>query len=93
MSSAVAKALIDKELLEEKQEEMYRDPLAGRTFTPDTPLVLTDMQQAAIEPILEKVKEEKAETFLLHGITGSGKTEIYLQSISEVLKKDRKPLC
>ncbi|OES43662.1 primosomal protein N' [Domibacillus iocasae] len=92
MSSAVAKALIDKELLEEKQEEMYRDPLAGRTFTPDTPLVLTDMQQAAIEPILEKVKEEKAETFLLHGVTGSGKTEIYLQSISEVLKKGQEAI-
>lgn len=92
MSSAVAKALIDKELLEEKQEEMYRDPLAGRTFTPDTPLVLTDIQQAAIEPILEKVKEEKAETFLLHGVTGSGKTEIYLQSISEVLKKGQEAI-
>ncbi|WP_046175103.1 primosomal protein N' [Domibacillus indicus] len=92
ISSAVAKALIDKGLLEEKKEERYRDPLAGRTFTPDKPLPLTKTQKAAIEPILEKINEGRTETFLLHGVTGSGKTEIYLQSISEVLKKGQEAI-
>lgn len=92
ISSAVAKALIEKGLLQEKQEEIYRDPLAGRIFDPDQPLVLTQTQQAAIEPILQKIEENRAETFLLHGVTGSGKTEIYLQSISEVIKKGQEAI-
>lgn len=92
ISSAVAKALIEKGLLLEKQEETYRDPLAGRTFEPDQPLDLTPTQRAAIEPVIENIKENKAETFLLHGVTGSGKTEIYLQSISEVIQKGQEAI-
>lgn len=92
ISSAVAKALIEKGLLAEKQEETYRDPHAGHQFTPDKPLALTDKQQAVITPILKKINEEVLETFLLHGVTGSGKTEIYLQAISRVIEKGQEAI-
>src|SRR5699024_8031009 len=41
----------------------------------------------AIKPIHEAIKDEQNETFLLYGVTGSGKTEIYLQAIEKVINK------
>ncbi|OAH53714.1 primosomal protein N' [Domibacillus aminovorans] len=92
MSSATAKSLLGKGWIEEKQEEMYRDPHSGRHFEPDKPLKLTENQQEAIEPILATINDGTTETFLLHGVTGSGKTEIYLQSISQVIEKGQEAI-
>src|SRR5690606_2432887 len=49
-------------------------------------------QQRAIEPILAAIENEENRTFLLHGVTGSGKTEIYLQSIAAVLQKGKEAI-
>ena len=38
------------------------------------------------------IDEEKQETFLLHGVTGSGKTEVYLQTIEAVLQQDKQAM-
>ena len=65
--------------------ETYRDPFANREFATTTALALNPEQLAATEAILAAAKSERPETFLLEGITGSGKTEVYLQSIAEVL--------
>ncbi|OLN22834.1 primosomal protein N' [Domibacillus antri] len=92
ISSATAKALIEKGYLQEKQEEMYRDPHSGQDFESDTPLVLTENQKEAITPILDAINEGTSGTFLLHGVTGSGKTEIYLQSISRVIEKGQEAI-
>ncbi|OMP68551.1 primosomal protein N' [Domibacillus epiphyticus] len=92
ISSATAKSLIEKGFLEEKQEEMYRDPLGGQHFEPDKPLMLTENQQKAIRPILDNLNAGTSGTFLLHGVTGSGKTEIYLQSISRVIEKGQEAI-
>ncbi len=80
------KALVSKSILKEEEVELYRDPYKGRHFKPSSPLELTDLQQNAIEPILESIENRSHETFLIHGVTGSGKTEIYLQSIHQVLE-------
>ena len=49
-----------------------------------TPLTLTAAQQRAFETIREAIRAERHQVFLLHGVTGSGKTEVYLQAIQEV---------
>ncbi|MFH1563925.1 MAG: primosomal protein N' [Nitrospirota bacterium] len=56
------------------------------------PLKLTQEQAQALEIITPYIKKHQFKVFLLHGITGSGKTEIYLQAISEVLKGENPPL-
>jgi primosomal protein N' (replication factor Y) len=50
---------------------------------------LTDAQRAALEPILAAVRAHQASRFLLHGVTGSGKTEVYLRAVSEALAGGR----
>ncbi|WP_445488344.1 primosomal protein N' [Niallia sp. 03133] len=86
-SNSVVKGLIEKGVLAEKELEIYRDPYKERAFERTSPLLLKEEQQLAIEPILDTVNRNKHEVFLLYGVTGSGKTEVYLQSIDKVLKK------
>ncbi len=57
----------------EKQEEATK------------PHVLNEDQQKALDSIVQALREEKAPTFLLHGATGSGKTEVYIRAIEEVV--------
>lgn len=72
--------------LELVEVEVKRDPYAYHTFKPSQPLVLNDEQQAACQAITTHIHQQQHKTFLLQGVTGSGKTEVYLQGIAEALK-------
>lgn len=74
------------------EEETYRDPFENHEFKQTEAFTLNASQTAAITPILAAAKENRAETFLLKGITGSGKTEVYLQTIAETLKDGKSAL-
>ncbi|MBB6443785.1 primosomal protein N' (replication factor Y) [Bacillus benzoevorans] len=89
ISSSVLKSLIDKGWVEETVKEVYRDPYEDRIIQKTEPLKLTNEQSAAIGPILSSIEGEKHEVFLLYGVTGSGKTEVYLQSIQKVIAQGR----
>ncbi|OZM58543.1 primosomal protein N' [Lottiidibacillus patelloidae] len=86
------KALVNKQLLIEKEVEVYRDPFQEREFTKSNPLPLTTEQAKVLEPILTSIEDKKHETFLLHGVTGSGKTEVYLQAIDKVLRDGKEAI-
>lgn len=70
-----------------------RDPLAGRKILPSSPLALTDEQTAAKALIRaamdEAVVGNRPQPVLLHGVTASGKTEVFLQCIADALAKGR----
>lgn len=71
------------------EKEAYRDPFADREFETTTALALNDEQELAVNTILNSVNSEQSQTYLLEGITGSGKTEVYLQVIAEVLQQGK----
>lgn len=86
-SNGTIKSLIEKGILAEKDEEIYRDPYENRIFEKTEPFKLTDEQAAALKPINQSIEDSSHEVFLLYGVTGSGKTEIYLQAIDTVIQK------
>ena len=93
LTAAVLNSAVKKGWLKKKAVEVYRDPLAG--FKDDekpAPIKLNDKQQHALDEIAKAIDEKKAETFLLEGITGSGKTEVYLHAISKALAQGRTAL-
>lgn len=85
-------ALVKKGILSEISEDVYRDPYKHKTFQRTNPLPLTVEQKKAIDPILESIETNVHKTFMLYGVTGSGKTEIYLQSIHEVIQTGKEAI-
>jgi len=87
-NKSVADVLIGKGLVTLQQIEVKREPISYQGITPSSPLKLTAAQESAFNCIREAMRKEKAQpnVFLLHGVTGSGKTEIYLQALDEVVK-------
>jgi len=90
-SASTVKAVISRGLVELQQIEVKREPISYQGITPSEPLTLTDAQKSAFQSIqsslLQVVKGQASPAiFLLHGVTGSGKTEIYLQALAEVVK-------
>jgi primosomal protein N' (replication factor Y) len=68
-----------------------RDVLGARVER-DQPHELTSDQSLALEKIAEAVRTESSDRFLLHGVTGSGKTEVYLRAVREALDRGRQAL-
>lgn len=92
VTAGTVKALADKGLITLEDVEVFRDPYRGRHFTPSAPLALTPEQQAVYRSIVRKLDERKHGAFLLHGVTGSGKTEIYLQTIQRCMDQERQAI-
>ena len=88
---AQLRSLITRGLVETFEREAPRNVL-GPPVAPEAPLPLTDDQIQVLEPIARCVREGKSRTFLLHGVTGSGKTEIYLRAVHAALEAGRQAL-
>ncbi|MDT8899287.1 primosomal protein N' [Thermanaerothrix sp. 4228-RoL] len=89
--------LAEMGLIRLSETEVWRDPLEGIAAVdePTAPLNLTSDQQRALEVILECLhlsEEATKKPILLFGVTGSGKTEIYLQSVAEALVQGKQAL-
>ncbi len=86
-------ALAKRGLVQLGKAEVWRDPLERMEFVASQPPELTSDQMAAwteIQAGIQKAAEGKlVQPYLLHGVTGSGKTEIYLRAVEETLKQGR----
>ena len=86
------KALVDKRLIELRRGTVQVAPGRPAAATLDIPLQLNPSQQRALERIRAAVDAQDPCTLLLHGVTGSGKTEVYIQAIEEVVRRNRQAI-
>ncbi len=97
-SSATIKALEIRHLVSVERLRVRRDPLSHLSFTTSPPPVLTSSQKAAWASIQDAIAGEAKQSgsppvFLLFGVTGSGKTEIYLRALAQVIAAGRRGIC
>jgi primosomal protein N' (replication factor Y) len=90
-SGRALRALAERGFAQLGERELRRDVL-GDTLVDEKRLSLTPEQADALKPIADAVGARRFETFLLHGVTGSGKTEVYLRAVGEALRAGRQAL-
>ncbi len=79
---------VAKGLLEQETREVLRDPFAGPVTAPPAHR-LTEHQENALAEVGSSISAEEFRVFLLHGITGSGKTQVYIESLKKVKEKGK----
>ena len=89
----IIRTLIEKGLARKHVERVERtDALPYGLKELPEPITLNDDQERVWKPVREAVEAGGYHAFLLHGVTGSGKTEIYLRAIEEVIKQGKEAL-
>ncbi|PKM50651.1 MAG: primosomal protein N' [Firmicutes bacterium HGW-Firmicutes-7] len=92
VSKSVLKTLEKKGLIIIEDHETYRNPFNAQKMNKTEKIMPNYNQQKAIYKIETAVREGNNEVFLLHGVTGSGKTEVYMQVIDQVINEGKQAI-
>ncbi len=90
ISAATLRALRDQNIIEIRENRLYRNTVSASER--EAAVTLNSDQKAIADDFLAEYKSGIRKTYLLHGITGSGKTEVYMQMIEKVVKEGRQVL-
>lgn len=91
VSSAVITALLEKGVLKIESENYYRKPI-GKIGGKEIKKTVSEEQQYIIDSFIGDYDKDIRKTYLIHGITGAGKTEVYIQLIEEVINRGKQAI-
>ncbi|MGB7977578.1 MAG: primosomal protein N' [Chlamydiales bacterium] len=89
VSESAVKSLVKKKWIEARAMRVNADLWLEEEFFPTFAKVLNGEQQACLEAILASESQGRFATHLVHGVTGSGKTEVYMQAIQAALERNK----
>lgn len=92
ITAAVIKKFEEEGILRMESETVYRNPFEGHFHKKEQHLALNEEQQAAVEGIWSDYEQGVRKTYLLHGVTGSGKTEVYMELIDRVIGEGKQAI-
>lgn len=84
MTAAVIRKMKEMGILSVEVQRSYRNPL-GEMQQESQRLVLNESQSKIVEHIWQDIRQQQRHTYLLHGVTGSGKTAVYIELIEKVI--------
>lgn len=85
-------SLAEKGIVRVEEQAVYRDPFGELPPFSPKPEMLTDDQQSVLAVLTSALQERRYAPFLLHGVTGSGKTEVYMQAAALTVDQGRQVL-
>ncbi len=91
VSKAVITTAVKQGLISIRENAEYRNPVAGKNAAYERRAELNDEQSAAVDAILNEAEGER-KAILIEGITGSGKTEVYIEAIAKTVEKGRQAI-
>lgn len=86
------RSLLKKGYITTFDVEVLREPKESELFAKEKPCCLTDEQENVLKSLLDTVGKKEYKPYLLHGVTGSGKTEVYMRVIEETIKAGRQAI-
>lgn len=91
VSASTVKSLEKQGIIEIRTENAYRNPIKLKPGR-DVKKILSDEQQTVVNEVLADFDAGIRKTYLVHGITGSGKTEVYMNLIEEMVKRGKQSI-
>ncbi len=92
ISASPVQTLLRKGILSEIKKEIRPDPFSHLPIIPFSPPILTKEQDFVLKNVIRLIETKIFQTVLLHGVTGSGKTEIYIKAIEHVIQQGKEAI-